>query len=157
SIRSEQAGPSAPSLWSSPCRGTWRALPMNSSWHPMYGSRRGIAYSIREKSPPRRFPRLSASSAKPWGECAALRTDRRRLERRGGLPQHGAGAGANRARSAPDRAIDFAKQIAAAAPLGVRALLASAHRAVSESEKLALATLQPAFVQLLRSKDRQQY
>jgi len=56
-----------------------------------------------------------------------------------------------------DWSIDFAKQIAAAAPLGVRALLASAHRALSESEKLALATLQPAFVQLLRSEDRQEY
>jgi len=30
-----------------------------------------------------------------------------------------------------DRAVDFAKQIAAAAPLAVRALLASAHRALS--------------------------
>jgi enoyl-CoA hydratase len=56
-----------------------------------------------------------------------------------------------------DRAVDFAKQIAAVAPLGVRALLASAHRALSESEKLAFATLQPAFVQLLRSEDRQEY
>lgn len=56
-----------------------------------------------------------------------------------------------------DRAIDLAKQIAAAAPLGVRATLASARRALSESEKLALATLQPQFAQLLRSEDRQEY
>jgi len=56
-----------------------------------------------------------------------------------------------------DRAVDFAKQIAAAAPLAVRALLASAHRALGESEKLALATLQPEFGRLLRSADRQEY
>ena len=59
--------------------------------------------------------------------------------------------------TAPGQQLDFAKQIAAAAPLGVRALLASAHRPLSESEKLALATLQPAFVQLLRSEHRQEY
>ena len=56
-----------------------------------------------------------------------------------------------------DRAIDLAKRIAAAAPLGVRALLVSARRALSESEKLALATLQPEFARLLRSEDRQEY
>src|SRR5258707_4320640 len=56
-----------------------------------------------------------------------------------------------------DRAIEFAKQVAAAAPLGVRATLTSAHRGLSESEKLALATLQPAFFQLFRSEDRKEY
>jgi len=56
-----------------------------------------------------------------------------------------------------ERAIDLAKEIAAAAPLGVRATLASARRALSESEKLALATLQPDFGRLLRSDDRQEY
>jgi enoyl-CoA hydratase/carnithine racemase len=56
-----------------------------------------------------------------------------------------------------DRATDLAKQIAQAAPLGVRATLASARRALSESEKLALATLQPEFGRLLRSEDRQEY
>jgi nitrite reductase/ring-hydroxylating ferredoxin subunit len=40
-----------------------------------------------------------------------------------------------------DRAIDFAKQIATAAPLGVRTLLSSAHRGLSESEKLALSDI----------------
>ena len=57
-----------------------------------------------------------------------------------------------------DRATELAKQIvAAAAPLGVRALMASAHRALSEGEKLALATLQPEFGRLRRSEDRQEY
>jgi enoyl-CoA hydratase len=56
-----------------------------------------------------------------------------------------------------DHAINLAKQIAAAAPLGVRATLASARRALSEGEKLALATLQPEFGRLLRSGDRQEY
>jgi enoyl-CoA hydratase len=56
-----------------------------------------------------------------------------------------------------DRAADVAKQIAAAAPLAVRALLASAHRALGEGEKAALAALQPEFGRLLRSEDRQEY
>ena len=56
-----------------------------------------------------------------------------------------------------ERAIELAKDIAATAPLGVRATLASARRALSESEKLALATLQPDFGRLLRSDDRQEY
>jgi enoyl-CoA hydratase/carnithine racemase len=56
-----------------------------------------------------------------------------------------------------DRATDLAKQVASAAPLGVRALLASARRALSEGEKLAMATLQPEFARLLRSEDRQEY
>ena len=56
-----------------------------------------------------------------------------------------------------DRAIDIAKQIAAAAPLGVRATLASAHRALDENEQAALAALQPEFGRLLRSEDRQEY
>src|SRR5262250_2655616 len=56
-----------------------------------------------------------------------------------------------------DQATNWAKQIAAAAPLGVRATLASARRALSESEKLVLATLQPEFGRLLRSEDRQEY
>jgi enoyl-CoA hydratase len=56
-----------------------------------------------------------------------------------------------------DRAAEFAKQIAAAAPLAVRALLASAHRAFVEGEKAALAALQPEFGRLLRSEDRQEF
>jgi enoyl-CoA hydratase len=56
-----------------------------------------------------------------------------------------------------DRATDLAKQIASVAPLGVRALLTSARRALSEGEKLAMATLQPEFARLLRSEDRQEY
>ena len=56
-----------------------------------------------------------------------------------------------------DRATDLAKQIATAAPLGVRATLASAHRAFSEGETAALAALQPEFGRLFRSEDRQEY
>jgi len=56
-----------------------------------------------------------------------------------------------------ERAIALAKEIAVAAPLGVRTTLASARRALSESEKLALATLQPDFARVLRSDDRQEY
>lgn len=56
-----------------------------------------------------------------------------------------------------DRATELAKQIAAAAPLSVRAALASAHRALSEGEKAALAALQPEFGRLLRSEDRQEF
>lgn len=56
-----------------------------------------------------------------------------------------------------DRATELARQIAANGPLGIRATLASAHRALSDGEKLALATLLPAFGNLLRSEDRQEY
>lgn len=47
-----------------------------------------------------------------------------------------------------DRAIELAKQMTAAAPLGVRAVLASAHRSLSDGEKSVLAALQPEFVRL---------
>jgi len=56
-----------------------------------------------------------------------------------------------------DRAIDFAKRIAAAAPLGVRASLASAHRALREGEQAAMSELQPEFARLFRSLDRNEY
>ena len=56
-----------------------------------------------------------------------------------------------------DRAIEMAQRIAAAAPLGVRATLASARRALGDGEKAALAALQPEFFRLLRSEDRQEY
>jgi len=57
-----------------------------------------------------------------------------------------------------DRAVGFATQIASTtAPLGVRALLASAHRALNEGEKAAMAALQPEFARLLRSEDRQEF
>jgi enoyl-CoA hydratase len=51
-----------------------------------------------------------------------------------------------------DRALEFAGKIAANAPLGVRAALASAHQAIS-SEDTALAALLPAFAQILQSED----
>jgi enoyl-CoA hydratase len=56
-----------------------------------------------------------------------------------------------------DRAVDMAKQIAAYAPLGVRALLGSARRSFREGERVALLSLQPEFGRLSRSEDRQEY
>jgi enoyl-CoA hydratase len=51
-----------------------------------------------------------------------------------------------------DRAVELADKIAAAAPLGVRATLASAHLAIG-SEDTALLALGPAFQQILQSDD----
>jgi enoyl-CoA hydratase/carnithine racemase len=51
-----------------------------------------------------------------------------------------------------DRAIEIANKVAAAAPLGVRATLASAHQAIS-SEDAALQALAPAFAKLIQSSD----
>jgi enoyl-CoA hydratase/carnithine racemase len=51
-----------------------------------------------------------------------------------------------------DRAIEIANKIAAAAPLGVRATLASAHQAIS-GEDAALQALGPVFVKLIQSDD----
>jgi enoyl-CoA hydratase/carnithine racemase len=51
-----------------------------------------------------------------------------------------------------DRATDIAKKIAAAAPLGVWATLASAHQATA-SEDAAYKSLQPEFQRLLQSED----
>jgi enoyl-CoA hydratase/carnithine racemase len=55
-----------------------------------------------------------------------------------------------------DRAVDFAKKIAFAAPLGIRATLASAHRALAEGETAAFAALLPDFAKLFRSEDFQE-
>jgi enoyl-CoA hydratase len=54
-----------------------------------------------------------------------------------------------------DRALGLASKIAAAAPLGVRATLTSAHLAIS-GEDAALQALGPAFQQILQSKDAQE-
>jgi len=51
-----------------------------------------------------------------------------------------------------DRAIDIASKVAAAAPLGVRATLASAHQAIS-GEDAALQALGPVFAKLIQSDD----
>jgi enoyl-CoA hydratase len=51
-----------------------------------------------------------------------------------------------------DRAIEIADKVAAAAPLGVRATLASAHQAIN-SEDAAMLALQPAFAKILQSDD----
>jgi len=55
-----------------------------------------------------------------------------------------------------DRAVDFAKKIASAAPLGIRTTLASAHRALAEGETAAFAALLPDFAKLFRSEDFQE-
>ena len=51
-----------------------------------------------------------------------------------------------------DRAIEIANKVATAAPLGVRATLASAHQAIS-SEDAALQALGPVFAKLIQSDD----
>ena len=51
-----------------------------------------------------------------------------------------------------ERAIEIATKIAAAAPLGVRATLASAHQALA-GEEAALLAIAPAFAKILQSED----
>jgi enoyl-CoA hydratase/carnithine racemase len=51
-----------------------------------------------------------------------------------------------------DRALEIATKIAAAAPLGVRATLASAHQAIG-GEDAALLAVAPAFAKILQSED----
>jgi len=55
-----------------------------------------------------------------------------------------------------DRALEIAGKIAANAPMGVRAVLASAHQALS-AEDAALAATFPAFARLMQSEDRQEF
>ena len=52
-----------------------------------------------------------------------------------------------------DRAVELANKIAAAAPLGVRATLASSHQALAAEEATALAALQQDFGRILQSED----
>lgn len=52
-----------------------------------------------------------------------------------------------------DRALEIATKIAAAAPLGVRATLASARQATSNEEAAAFAALPASFGKILQSKD----
>ena len=56
-----------------------------------------------------------------------------------------------------DRAIEVARKIAAAAPLGIRATMASAHRALSEGQEVAFAELFPELARLAQSDDHQEY
>lgn len=56
-----------------------------------------------------------------------------------------------------DRAIGVARKIAAAAPLGVRATLASAHQALSEGQEAAFAALFPELARLAQSDDHEEY
>jgi enoyl-CoA hydratase/carnithine racemase len=51
------------------------------------------------------------------------------------------------------RAIELANKIAAAAPLGVRAVLTSSHQALAADEATALAALQVEFARILQSED----
>ena len=52
-----------------------------------------------------------------------------------------------------DRAVELAKKIAATAPLGVRATLASSRQALAADEATALAALQADFTRILQSDD----
>jgi enoyl-CoA hydratase/carnithine racemase len=56
-----------------------------------------------------------------------------------------------------DRAIEVARKIAAAAPLGVRATMSSAHRALGEGQEAAFAALFPELARLAQSDDHQEY
>jgi enoyl-CoA hydratase len=56
-----------------------------------------------------------------------------------------------------DRALDLANKIAAAAPLGVRATLASSRQALAADEATALAALQAEFGRLLQSQDAKEF
>ena len=56
-----------------------------------------------------------------------------------------------------DRAIDLANQIVAAAPLGVKATLASARQALAADEATALAALQTEFSRLRQSEDAKEF
>jgi enoyl-CoA hydratase/carnithine racemase len=56
-----------------------------------------------------------------------------------------------------DRAIEVARKIAAAAPLGIRATLASAHRALTDGEDAAFAALLPELGRLAQSDDHKEY
>jgi enoyl-CoA hydratase/carnithine racemase len=55
-----------------------------------------------------------------------------------------------------ERAVEIAGKIAANAPLGVRAVLASVHQAL-EGEAAALAAIFPEFARLMQTKDRQEF
>jgi len=52
-----------------------------------------------------------------------------------------------------DRAIEVARKIAAAAPLGVRATLGSAHRALFDGQEAAFVALLPELARLAQSDD----
>jgi enoyl-CoA hydratase len=56
-----------------------------------------------------------------------------------------------------DVAVELAKKIAAVAPLGVRATLASSHQALAAEETSALAAVQPAFSRLQQTEDFKEY
>jgi enoyl-CoA hydratase/carnithine racemase len=55
------------------------------------------------------------------------------------------------------RAIEVGRKIAAAAPLGVRATLASAHRALTDGEDAAFAALLPELGRLAQSDDHKEH
>src|SRR4051794_2566426 len=56
-----------------------------------------------------------------------------------------------------DRAIEVPRKISAAAPLAIRATIASAHRALSEGQEAAFAALFPELARLAQSDDHEEY
>lgn len=56
-----------------------------------------------------------------------------------------------------DRAIEVARKIAAAAPLGIRATLGSARRALNDGQEAAFAALLPELARLAQSEDHEEY
>jgi enoyl-CoA hydratase len=56
-----------------------------------------------------------------------------------------------------DVAVELAKKVAAVAPLGVRATLASSHQALAAEETTALAAVQPTFGRLQQTEDFKEF
>ena len=56
-----------------------------------------------------------------------------------------------------DVALELAKKVAAVAPLGVRATLASSHQALAADENTALASVQPTFTRLQQTEDFKEF
>jgi enoyl-CoA hydratase len=56
-----------------------------------------------------------------------------------------------------DRAIEVARKIAAAAPLGIRATLGSARRALNDGQEAAFGALLPELARLAQSDDHEEY
>ena len=55
-----------------------------------------------------------------------------------------------------ERALEFARKIAAAAPLGVRATIAAVRRVEEEGEAAAFPILRPQLARLMRTQDFQE-
>src|SRR5215472_14925782 len=119
------------------------------------GSQQTTPSSVKAKSRAESFPAVAprfASRVRPAGatRCATCSraTNGAPRKHRLGLVQEVTAPGKEL-----DRALDLANKIAAAAPLGVRATLASSRQALAVDEATALAALPAEFGRLLQSQD----